>query len=53
MVHVVELTEEELSLLRSALDSFRDDFGHDEADVLARIRELMAKLPELATDEPG
>jgi hypothetical protein len=51
-VHVVELTEEELRLLRSALHSFLDDFGHEEADVLARIRALMAKIPEAQPDEP-
>jgi hypothetical protein len=50
-VHVVELTEEELRLLRSALRSFLDDFGHEEADVLARIRALMAKIPEAQPDE--
>ena len=50
-VHVVELTEEELRLLRAALHSFLDDFGHEEADVLARIRALMAKIPEAQPDD--
>ena len=44
-MHVVELTDDELRLLREALHAFFDDFGHEEADVLARIRSLMAKLP--------
>jgi hypothetical protein len=51
-MHVVELTEEELRLLHSALRSFLDDFGHEEADVLARIRALMDKFPEAPADEP-
>jgi hypothetical protein len=44
-MHTVELTDEELSLLRAALHSYLDDFGHNEADVLRRIKELIAKLP--------
>jgi hypothetical protein len=43
--HTIELTEEELRLLRAALHSYLDDFGHDEADVLRRIKSLIAKLP--------
>ena len=49
-MHTLELTEDELRLLRAALRSFFDDFGHEEADVLARIRALIAKLPEAETD---
>jgi hypothetical protein len=41
----LELTDEELTLLRAALHSYLDDFGHEEADVLRRIKELLAKLP--------
>jgi hypothetical protein len=45
----IELTPEEVQLMRSALHSFLDDFGHDEIDVIRRIRELLAKLPEDAS----
>jgi hypothetical protein len=41
----LELTEEELQLLREALHSFMDDFGHEEIDVVRRIQALLAKLP--------
>jgi hypothetical protein len=41
----LELTDDELQLLRSALRSYLDDFGHEEADVLRKIKELLAKLP--------
>ena len=41
----IELNDDELKLLRSALHSYLDDFGHEEADVLRRIKELLAKLP--------
>jgi len=44
-VNTIELTDEELALVRSALHSYLDDFGHEEADVLRRIKELLGKLP--------
>ena len=44
-MHTIELTADELSILRAALHSYLDDFGHEEADVLRRIKELLAKLP--------
>ena len=45
MNHTLELTDEELRLLQAALHSYLDDFGHEEADVLRRIKELIARLP--------
>lgn len=45
MNHTLELNDDELRLLRAALHSYLDDFGHEEADVLRRIKELMARLP--------
>ena len=44
-MHAIELTDEELRLLHAALHSYLDDFGHDEADVLRLIKQLIAKLP--------
>jgi hypothetical protein len=44
----LELTDDELRLVRAALRSFLDDFGHDEVDVLRRIKALLAKLPDPA-----
>jgi hypothetical protein len=43
--HTIELNEDELRLLQSALHSYLDDFGHEEAEVLRQIKELVAKLP--------
>jgi hypothetical protein len=43
--HTLELSDDELRLLRAALHSYLDDFGHEEADVLREIKELMARLP--------
>jgi hypothetical protein len=44
-MHTIEITEEELTLVRAALHSYLDDFGHEEADVLRRIKGILAKLP--------
>ena len=45
MEHMLPLTEDELRLLQSALHSYLDDFGHEEADLLRRVKALIAKLP--------
>jgi hypothetical protein len=44
-MHTIELTDDELRLLQAALHSYLDDFGHEQADVLRRIKALIAKLP--------
>jgi hypothetical protein len=43
--HTIDLNAEELRLLHAALHSYLDDFGHEEADLLRRIKALIAKLP--------
>jgi hypothetical protein len=43
--HTLELNDDDLRLLQAALHAYLDDFGHDEADVLRRIKDLMARLP--------
>ena len=45
MNHTLTLTDEDLRLLHAALHSYLDDFGHEEGDVLRRIKELMARMP--------
>jgi len=45
-MHTIELTDEELRILREALRAYLDDFGHEEADVLRQIKALLAKLPQ-------
>jgi hypothetical protein len=47
-MHTIELTEEELRLVRNALQSFLEDFGHEEADILRAIKQVLAKLPQPA-----
>jgi hypothetical protein len=43
---MIELTEEELRLLHEALHAYLNDFGHEEADILRRVKALIAKLPD-------
>ena len=47
-MHTLELTDEELRIVRAALASYLEDFGHDEADLLRLIKRIIAKLPEPA-----
>jgi len=42
----IELSEEELRIVYAALHSYLDDFGHEEADVLRAIKQILAKLPQ-------
>jgi hypothetical protein len=41
----IELTDAELRMVHAALKSYLDDFGHEEAELLREIKELIAKLP--------
>jgi hypothetical protein len=45
MTHTIELDDAELKLLRNALKSYLDDFGHEEAALLREIKALIEKLP--------
>ena len=40
----LEIDDEELALLLAAVHSYLDDFGHEEADLLRRVKRLLAKL---------
>ena len=43
-MHVIELTDDELRLVRSALTAYLEDFGHEEADILRAIKRVLAKF---------
>jgi len=45
-MHTIELTEDELRLVVAAVRSYLDDFGHEEADLLRRIKALLRKLEQ-------
>lgn len=42
----LELTPAQLKITHTALHSLLDDFGHEESDVKAVIREVLDKLPD-------
>lgn len=43
--HELLLDDDEHTLLQAAVHAYLDDFGHEEADVLRQIKELIARLP--------
>jgi hypothetical protein len=49
-MYTVELERDELELLRSALTSYLQAFGHNEADLVSAARRLLVKLPEPAAE---
>jgi hypothetical protein len=49
IAYTLELTPAQLKVTYYALRSYRDDFGHEEHDVLHVVNELLAKLPDEAS----
>jgi hypothetical protein len=47
-LHVIEVTDDELKLMTSALRSYLSDFGHEEADIQRALKRLLAKLSQPA-----
>jgi hypothetical protein len=45
-MYTIELTDDELRLVRAALNAYLEDFGHEEADVLRAVKAVIAKLPQ-------
>ena len=41
----IDFTREELLLIRQAVKAFMADFGHNEQDVVDRLKQLLAKIP--------
>ncbi|WP_410785159.1 hypothetical protein [Kribbella sp. C-35] len=52
-MYTIELQAEELQLLRSALRSYLQAFGHNEADLVQAAKMLMLKLPEAVDTKAG
>ena len=42
----IDLTPAQLKVVHTALKSLLDDFGHDQADVVRAIHEVLDKLPD-------
>jgi len=49
-MNIIRLTDAELETTRHALKSYLQDFGHDEADTVAQIKRVIAKLREAESD---
>jgi len=47
-MNTIELDDEEVRILRAALRSYLQAFGHNEADQLRAAKDLMRKLPDPA-----
>ena len=50
-MNTVHLTDQELETARYAVSAYLRSFGHDQADTVARIRAVLARL-EAAQPEP-
>ncbi len=46
----LDLDDDELRLLVAAVRSYLDDFGHEQADILRRVKQVLAKLEAQATE---
>jgi len=44
VMKTLHFDEDELKLLVAAVRSYLDDFGHEEADVLRRVTQLLIQL---------
>jgi alcohol dehydrogenase class IV len=49
-MYTLHLSDTELETARHALRAYLSDFGHDEADTIAAIRRVIAKLESAQTD---
>jgi hypothetical protein len=49
IAYTLELTPAQLKVTYYALASYRDDFGHEEREVIRVVREVLDKLPDEAS----
>src|SRR4029079_5057238 len=52
VMKTLDFDEDELKLLVAAVRSYLDDFGHEEADVLRRMKQLLIKLQSQPASPP-
>ena len=43
-MYTVELSSEDLDLIRAALSSYLDEMGREEGDIIERVQEILEKL---------
>lgn len=51
-MNIIHLTDEELAIARHGMTAYLRSFGHDEADTVALVRAVLARLAAAQT-EPG
>lgn len=51
-MNTIHLSDSELTIVRHAMRSYLNSFGHDEADVVALIKQVIARLSS-AEREPS
>lgn len=52
-MNTIHLTDAELETARHALQSYLQDFGHEEADTLEAIKQVIRKLRAAEPDPEG
>ena len=50
VMKTLDFDDDELKLLVAAVRSYLDDFGHEEADLLRRVKHLLVKLQAESTE---
>lgn len=50
-MNTIHLTDDELRLAGNALQAYLQSFGHDEADTLVEIRQVIAKFREAEAED--
>ena len=45
-MYTLELSDQELRVVRAALEAYLEEFGHDEAETLRLIKGVMARVSE-------
>lgn len=51
-MNTIHLTDAELAMVRNGMLTYLRSFGHDEADVVAQVKDVLAKLDQATKDEP-
>jgi hypothetical protein len=50
-MNIIRVSDEELRLLRSAMQMYLRSFGHNEADTLERVRSVLRKLADATRED--
>lgn len=48
----IHLSDSELALVRNAMHAYLNSFGHNEADVVTSIKQVIARLSAATEDQP-